>query len=172
MRFLDTIRVLKQPSYHQQLLIGIFEPYCHFLNEEIHALAKKQSIIYESPRIPLGLSLKDRVILVTEKNEGDFYIPKVEYLHPVLEAQGDYIFECISKLERDAIFINQWMSTFIYKERPLDDIRKSLPNFLAKLDPMFDASTEEFCYIPPGKEELWEKASYLAKYYLGYKLLL
>lgn len=163
--------LLSLPSKNQRLLKKIFTFYNEFLDTQLFELLYKHKEAKRDSCLHVGLFINGYSYRLTHfKDSVSYYEYSIEFLHPSLQEEGDKFVEYVNRCEQDMRFINQWLSIAI-NSLDVESVRKRLPDFIAKLDERYANSTLHFCEIPEGKEAMWKKAEALAKYYLGYQLL-
>ena len=162
--------MLRIPSKTQPFLVEIFKYYDRFLDVQLETLAVMHMKAKGGTLVPKGLCINGSVYIMTCLSHNHLYENAYPFLDPSLQEEGNKFEGICKKCKEDMRYLNQWLSIAI---DPLDKeiTRKRLPDFIANLSEKYAYSHLKFCEIPKGKEAMWKKAEELAKYYLGYKLL-
>ena len=145
--------IFQMTSKCQILLNAIFKHYLVFLNQELRKLSEKNKDVNNEHYLCKGLVINSRTFFNTSLNK-----------------EAEPFLHYVANLERDSIFMNQWLSIAIVNS--VEETRENLPNFIAELHPIYSKIPLDFKGSPEGKEQIWIKAEQLAKYYLGFKLMI
>lgn len=170
MNFRKSFPIFQRKSKCQEVLLSIFDPYLSFLEEELFKLSLKDKEKQEDTYIHEGIIINCRTFYNPVEKVHDYKIG-YSFLHSSLIKEGAEFLSYVENMEKDAAFLNQWLSIAINANDP-EITRKQLPNFIADLHPIYKDYPYKFCYIPKGKEPIWKKAEELSKYYLGFKILI
>lgn len=161
--------IFQRKSKCQFLLNAIFEHYLVFLNQELRKLSEKNKDVKNERYLSKGLVINSRTFYITF-GPSDQYWDKESFLHPSLSKEAESFLHYVENLDKDSIFMNQWLSIAITDN--FEETKDNLPNFIAKLHPVYSKIPRDFKGSPKGKEQIWMKAEELAKYYLGFKLMI
>lgn len=161
--------IFQMTSKCQILLNAIFDHYLDFLNQELRKLSEKNKDIKNEHYLYKGLVINSRTFFNTF-DPSEQYLDKRSFLHSSLNKEAEPFLHYVANLERDSIFMNQWLSIAIVNS--IEETRENLPNFIANLHPIYSRVPLDFKGSPEGKEQIWMKAEQLAKYYLGFKLMI
>lgn len=161
--------IFQRKTKCQFLLNAIFEHYLVFLNQELRKLSEKNKDVKNEHYLCNGLVINSRTFFNTF-GPSEQYLDKRSFLHSSLNKEAEPFLHYVENLDRDSIFMNQWLSLVIVNS--FEETRDNLPNFIANLHPIYSKIPRDFKGSPEGKERIWEKAEQLAKYYLGFKLML